>query len=87
LCLGLLSALQWKTVIANRMCLKKNADQKMMAIGKDDSYIFPLLSFIAIILALVSVQGSAFIYLLAPVYIIAVQWMEARAIHTGTKAT
>ncbi|WP_321506800.1 TMEM175 family protein [uncultured Methanoregula sp.] len=87
LCLGLLSVLQWNTVIANKMCLKKSADQKMMAIGKEDSYIFPILSFIAIVLSLVSVPWSVFIYLIAPVYIIAVQWKDAKSAHTNLKVT
>jgi len=79
--LGLLSVLQWNLVIESGICQKKNADQKMLSLGKEESYIFPILSFIAIVLSLVSVPWSAFIYFIAPVYIVAMQWRETRSLH------
>ncbi len=87
LCLGLLSVLQWNKVIGSGMCLKQDADRKMMSLGKEDSYIFPVLSFIAIVLSLVSIPWSAFIYFIAPVYIAVIQWKDTKSAHRNLKVT
>ena len=78
-CLGFLSVLQWNRIITSTKCLKPDADMHMLYLGKADSYIFPVLSFIAIVLSLISVPWSAFIYLLAPGYIILMQVKETRS--------
>ena len=86
-CLGLLSVLQWNNVIRSEECLKPGADLNMMHLGKEDSCIFPVLSFVAIVLSLVSVPWSVFIYLIAPVYIIVVQWNVTKSAHQNIKVT
>nr|WP_320161560.1 TMEM175 family protein [uncultured Methanoregula sp.] len=87
LCLGLLSVLQWNNVIASGICLKKDANQKIMTMLKEDAYIFPILSFVAIVLSLVSIPWSAFIYFIAPVYILVVQWKDTKITHDNLKVT
>jgi uncharacterized membrane protein len=53
-CLGFLSVLQWNRVITSTKCLKLDADMHTLYLEKADSYIFPVLSFIAIVLSLIS---------------------------------
>jgi len=86
-CLGVLSVLQWNNVIGSGTCLKHEADRDMMTLGKEDSYIFPVLSFIAIVLSLTGIPGSIFVYLIAPVYIVVMQRKMTKTVHRTVKVS
>ena len=41
----------------------------MICLKRNEAYIFPLLSTLAILFAIISLPGGVFIYLIAPVYL------------------
>ena len=75
LLIGVLSVLQWNQVFRDTECLVPGADLRMVSLSRDEAYIFPVLSSLAILLAVFSISWGVLIYFLAPVYI-ALMWMK-----------
>lgn len=76
---GLLSVIQWNEIIADTMNFAPDADLRMMLMSREEAYIFPVLSLLAILLAIVSVPWGILIYLVAPVYILLIWKRETRS--------
>ncbi|MFA6226045.1 MAG: TMEM175 family protein [Methanoregula sp.] len=73
--LGLLSVLQWNQIIHDSMYLDPDADIRKIILNRDEAYIFPVLSILAIVLALFSIPGGTFVYAIAPVYLV-LRWLK-----------
>jgi uncharacterized membrane protein len=67
--IGLLSVLQWDQIFKNTACLDPVADIGRLPLSREEAFIFPVLSVLAILLAVVSIPWGVFVYFLAPVYI------------------
>jgi uncharacterized membrane protein len=78
LVIGLLSVLQWNHMLHNSTCLMPNADTRIMRRNRSEAYIFPVLSAIAILLAIISIPWGIFIYFIAPVYMVMMWIRETR---------
>ncbi len=78
--IGLLSVLQWNQILNDTLCNGLNADIRMICLNRDEAYIFPVLSFLAILLAIISIPGGVFIYLVAPVYLVLIWLKETRSL-------
>lgn len=79
--IGLLSVLQWNEIISGTMAFAPDADLRMMLLSREEAYIFPVLSLLAILLAIISVPWGILIYLVAPAYILLI-WMKETRSHT-----
>jgi uncharacterized membrane protein len=77
--IGLLSVVQWNQILTDTPRTDPDADIGMLILNRDDAYIFPVLSLLAILLALISVPWGIFVYLLAPVYMVLVWVKETRS--------
>lgn len=75
--LGILSVLQWNMVIASPVFLDPDTDTEEV-IRCDEACIFPVLSCLAVLLALISIPWGIFIYVIAPVFILLIWWKERR---------
>ena len=73
--IGLLSVVQWNQILKDTLCNGLNADTRMICLKRNEAYIFPLLSFLAILLAIISIPGGIFIYLIVPVYLVLI-WLK-----------
>lgn len=82
--IGLLSVLQWNHLLHNTTCLDPNVNRNVLFLNRTDAYIFPVLSAIAILLAILSIPGGIFIYFVTPVYMI-VMWLKETKIHAIKK--
>ena len=78
--IGILSVLQWRYMIRNPQLVAEHIDQKNLAENQAKTLVFPVLSVAGIALALLSIPGSAFVYLLVPffVWIIGKWWRKRR---------
>jgi TMEM175 potassium channel family protein len=79
--IGLLSVLQWNQIIYNATCLDPNADIRTLISNREEAYIFPVLSSLAILLAIISVPWGIFIYCVAPVYLV-LMWLKETRLHS-----
>jgi len=77
--LGLLSVFQWNHVLTSTMCQKPGVDFNEIILNREDAFIFPVLSLVGIVFALCAVPWSAFVYVVAPIYIIMVKWRDAQS--------
>ena len=79
LIIGILSVLQWWYIIGNPQLVTKNTDPRELAENEAKTLVFPVLSVAGIVLALLSIPGSAFVYLLVPffVWIIGMWWKKS----------
>jgi uncharacterized membrane protein len=77
--IGLLSVLQWNQVIHDAVSMDPDTDIRVLILNRDEACIFPVLSTLAILLALLSVPWGIFIYLVAPVYFVLIWWKETRS--------
>jgi uncharacterized membrane protein len=86
LAIGLLSVLQWNQILRNTACLDPDADIRMLILSREESYIFPVLSSLAILFAIISIPWGIFIYVVAPVYIV-LMWLKETRSHTTKEKT
>lgn len=86
LVIGLLSVLQWNHMLTHSACLNPNTDTGILRRNRVEAYIFPVLSAIAILLALVAIPWGIFIYFVAPVFMVLV-WIRETRSHTEKKKT
>ncbi len=79
LLIGILSVLQWAYIIRKPQSVAGHVDPKKLAKNQAKTLIFPILSIAGIVLALLSIPGSAFIYLLVPFFdwIIGMWWKKS----------
>ena len=73
--IGLLSVLQWNQILHRTMYLDQNTDIRKIILNRDEAYIFPVLSSLAILLAILSISGGIFVYVIAPVYLV-LRWLK-----------
>jgi uncharacterized membrane protein len=81
LAIGLLSIVQWNHMLNDNACLDPDAEIRTMILNREEAYIFPVLSTLAILLAMISVPWGILIYLLAPVYFV-LMWLKESRGHT-----
>ena len=86
LVIGLLSVLQWNHMLHHSTCLNPNTDTGILRRNRVEAYIFPVLSAVAILLALVSIPWGIFIYFVAPVYMV-LMWIRETRSHAAKKKT
>jgi uncharacterized membrane protein len=86
LAIGLLSVLQWNQVINNIACLDTDTDIRTLILNREEAYIFPVLSSLAILLAIISIPWGILIYLVAPVYFV-LMWLKETRSHTTKEKT
>ena len=67
--IGLLSIVQWNQILKDTLKNDPDADIRTLVLNRDEAYIFPVLSSLAILLAIISIPWGIFVYFLAPVYI------------------
>jgi uncharacterized membrane protein len=77
--IGLLSVLQWNRVLKNTIRVDPNVDIRILILNRDEAYIFPVLSTLAILLALMSLPWGIFIYGVVPVYFVLTWLKETRS--------
>ena len=79
LIIGILSFLQWWYIIRKPQLVAGHVDPKKLAENQAKTLVFPVLSVAGIALALLSIPGSAFVYLLVPffVWIIGMWWKKS----------
>ncbi len=82
--IGLLSVLQWTHLLYHSSCLDPTVDRNDLFMNRADAYIFPILSLIAILLAIAAFPWGIFIYFVAPVYMVGM-WLKATKTHTIRK--
>jgi uncharacterized membrane protein len=80
LAIGILSVWQWHQIFRDAPYLLPNADIAMLPFHQEEAYIFPVLSTLAIILAVISIPWGIFVYTLAPVYLVIV-WLKETKFH------
>ena len=68
--IGLLSVFQWNQVLNDTIYVDSNVDIRKIILNRNEAYIFPVLSCIAILLAIISIPGGIFIYCIVPVYLV-----------------
>ena len=73
--IGLLSVLQWNQILHRTMYLDQNTDIRKIILNRAEAYIFPVLSSLAILLAILSISGGIFVYVIAPVYLV-LRWLK-----------
>jgi len=78
--IGLLSVLQWNQILKETLRDDPERDTRILVLNRDEAYIFPVLSSLAILLALFSIPWGIFVYLLAPVYIVLI-WVKKTRSH------
>jgi uncharacterized membrane protein len=83
--LGLLSVLQWNRVLKNKIYLNEGIEISDIILDREDAFIFPVLSLMGILLAVMAIPWSAFIYLIAPVYMAFSKWRGIRSLKEHTK--
>jgi uncharacterized membrane protein len=66
--IGLLSVLQWNQIFRNTGCLDPNADIDMLPLSREEAFIFPALSVLAMLLAIVSIPWGIFVHSRTRVY-------------------
>jgi uncharacterized membrane protein len=76
--IGLLSVLQWNQVLNDSRYT--DADIRKIILNRNEAYIFPALSILAILLAIFSIPGGIFVYVIAPVYL-AIRWLKDTKSH------
>ena len=69
LIIGILSVLQWWYIIRNPQLVDKRADPKKLAENRAKTLVFPVISVAGIAIALLSIPGSAYVYLLVPLFV------------------
>jgi len=79
LVIGLLSILQWNRVLNNANRVDRNVNIRMLILNRDEAYIFPVLSALAILLALICIPWGIFIYGVVPVYFVLMWLKEMRS--------
>jgi uncharacterized membrane protein len=79
LVIGLLSILQWNRVLNNANRVDRNVNIRMLILNRDEAYIFPVLSALAILLALICIPWGIFIYCVVPVYFVLMWLKEMRS--------
>ncbi len=79
--IGILSVLQWNQILTDTKRFDSDTDIRVLLMNRDESYIFPVLSALAILLAIVSIPLGIMIYLIVPVYLVLVWLKDARS-HT-----
>jgi uncharacterized membrane protein len=84
--LGILSVLQWNHILHNSACCDPDADIRMLLLNRDEAYIFPVLSFLAILLAIISVPWGVFVYSVIPVYLV-LMWLKDTRSHPVKEKT
>jgi uncharacterized membrane protein len=77
--IGLLSVLQWNQILHDTLRNDPDTDIRILILNRNEAYIVPVLSSLAILLAVISIPGGIFVYLLAPVYIVLIWVKEARS--------
>ena len=85
LIIGFLSVLQWNQIFHDALRPESDADNRIILLKRDEAYIFPLLSSLAILLAIMSVPWGIFIYLVAPVYLVLVWLKDTRSLPVKQK--
>ncbi|MDD1694470.1 MAG: TMEM175 family protein, partial [Methanoregula sp.] len=76
--IGLLSVLQWNRVLTDTIHVDPGIDIRTLILNRNEACIFPVLSTLAILLALLSIPWGIFIYVVAPVYFVLIWWKETR---------
>jgi len=84
--IGLLSVLQWNHIFKNTTFIDPAADIEILFMSREEAYIFPVLSSLAILLALISIPWGVFIYFIAPVYFV-LMWLKETKSHTIKQKT
>jgi len=84
--IGFLSVLQWNRVLHTTLLRTPNADVRSLVLNRDEAYIFPVLSVLAIVMALFSIPWGIFIYGVSPVYFVLIWLRETRASATKQKS-
>ena len=84
--IGLLSVVQWNQIICTTLGSDPVADISVLLLNREEAYIFPVLSILAILLALFSLPWGIFIYLGAPVYYVLI-WLKDTRSHTVKQKT
>jgi uncharacterized membrane protein len=69
LIIGILSVLQWEHIIRNKQLAVEHAHPKKLAEYQAKTLVFPILSVVGITLAILSIPGSIFVYLLVPLFV------------------
>ncbi len=80
LVIGLLSVFQWNHLANDTTCLNPNTDRKALLQNRDEALIFPVLSSIAILLAVIFIPWGIIIYLAAPLYFV-LAWLKETKSH------
>jgi hypothetical protein len=83
---GPLSREQWNQILNDILQNDPDTDIRMLILNRNEAYIFPVLSSLAILLATISIPPGIFIYLLAPVYIVLIWVKETRSHRLKQKA-
>jgi uncharacterized membrane protein len=84
--IGLLSVVQWNQVLTDTLQNDPDTDIRMLIRNRNEACIFPLLSSLAILLAIISLPWGIFVYLLAPVYLVLIWVKETRSDRLKQKA-
>jgi uncharacterized membrane protein len=69
LIIGILSVLQWGHIIRNPQLVAEHVDPKKLTENRAKTLVFPVLSVVGIALAILSIPGSTFVYLLVPLFV------------------
>jgi TMEM175 potassium channel family protein len=77
--IGFLSVMQWNQIIRKTTYLDPDADTRALLLSRDEAYIFPVLSILAILLAVFSMPWGIFVYSVAPVYFVLIWLKETRS--------
>jgi uncharacterized membrane protein len=75
--IGVLSVVQWSQILRDTLQTDPYADIRMLIRNRNDAYIFPVLSLLAILFAVLSMPWGIFIYILAPAYIV-LKWVKEK---------
>jgi uncharacterized membrane protein len=84
--IGFLSLLQWNHILNDPTRLDPDIDTRILHLNLEEAYIFPVLSALAILLALFSIPWGIVIYVIAPVYLVLV-WAKDAKSHTVKQKT
>jgi uncharacterized membrane protein len=78
--IGLLSVVQWNQIIHTTLDSDPDADISELYLNRDEAYIFPVLSLLAILLAMFSIPWGIFVYVVVPVYFVLIWLKDTRSL-------
>ena len=85
--IGFLSVLQWNYIFKNTSSIRSVPDFEVLVMSREEAYIFPILSSLAILLALMSIPWSVLVYFIAPVYMVLMWLKETKSLSIKQKAS